>query len=173
MERLEKAFSGRNIPELKNLSGEFSNRAFVEQDPDLIELSVLSYALAKLCDKPYIVNRAEWAEFASKTEASIGEAVKIAGRKPVLRAKIRGLVESVEELSESLGRFVLSTMDKARIKAGANMYAKGASLGSASELSGAPKSEIADYVGSTRIPEKYSNGPVKERLKKAREALLE
>ncbi len=173
MERLEKAFSGRNIPELKSLSGEFSNRAFVEQDPDLIELSVLSYALAKLCDKPYIVNRAEWAVFASKTEASIGEAVKAFGRKKALRAKIRGLVDSVEELSESLGRFVLSTMDKARIKAGANMYAKGASLGSAAELSGAPKSEIADYVGSTRIPEKYSNGSVEERLKKAREALLE
>ena len=67
----------------------------------------------------------------------------------------------------------MSTMDKARIKAGANMYAKGASLGSASDLSGAPKSEIADYVGSTHIPEKYSNGPVKERLKRAKEALLE
>ncbi len=173
LEQLEKAFSGRDITGLKNLSSEFSERAFLEQDRDLVELSVLAYSLAKFCDKPYIVNSPAWKGFTQKTGAGLKAAITLSSRKSraPLREKIRELVASVEELSNSFGRFVLGTLVKARIKAGANMYAKGASLGSAADLSGAPKNEIADYVGATHIPEKYSNGTVEKRLKRAREAL--
>jgi len=173
LEQLEKAFLGRNIPELKDLSSEFSQRAFLEQDRDLVELSVLAYSLAKFCDKPYIVNNPAWKGFTEKIEAGLKTAIELSSQKPraPLRSKIRELVASVEELSNSFGRFVLNTLDKARIKAGANIYAKGASLGSAADLSGAPKNEIADYVGATLIPEKYSNGALEKRLKRAREAL--
>lgn len=169
LQELENAFSTRNISTLKSLSSELSHEAFLNQDRDLVELSVLSYSLAKLCEKQYIVNRPEWSVFAGETEKELIKAIKHPGKSQQI---ISALIDKVEALSNSFGRFVLGVLDKSRIKAAVNMYARGASLGTAADLSGAPKNEIADYVGATRIPEKYADGSIKQRLITAREVLL-
>ena len=55
-------------------------------------------------------------------------------------------------------------IEKSKIKAGAEIYANGASLGTAASLSGADKKELASYISATKMPEKYVTKSVSQRL---------
>jgi hypothetical protein len=59
-------------------------------------------------------------------------------------------------------------VEKARLKAAAQMYAHGASLAKAVQLSGAPLSEAAAYIGGTKTAEKYETMSIASRLERTR-----
>ncbi|HII39053.1 TPA: hypothetical protein HA318_03570 [Candidatus Micrarchaeota archaeon] len=59
-------------------------------------------------------------------------------------------------------------MKRRGIKAAAQAYAHGASLGKAADLTGAGKQELSEYIGVTRLSEKYPSMDVRKRLEVAR-----
>jgi hypothetical protein len=84
-------------------------------------------------------------------------------------AAIDSIVSDIRKMSESQGRFQSNIVEKAKIKAGTQIYAHGASLSMASNFADVDKSELASYINVTKLPEKYGTMTVKDRLKMARE----
>ncbi len=165
LRKLYAAFKANKFAELKEISGDAAREAFVYEDRELVDISLIAYALYKLAQKRYITQSPTWGVFRKETLQKLeecaedGETAKIA----------HGVMEKIHSLSQKFGRFAQSAVEKGRLKAAAQMYAHGASLTKAAELTEAPLSEVASYIGSTKIAEKYQTEPVAERLKKTRE----
>lgn len=163
LKQAERLFSKNDSFGLKRLSEELSVDALIHDDELVSEASVACYALGKMMEKPYIRHHVSWLKFSKKVSLLLKKVSVEDGHETVHK-----LVGIIEELSQSFGRFIISIIEKGRLKAGANMYAHGASLGKAVELSHANKTELSSYIGLTRIPEKYETIPLKERLDNAR-----
>lgn len=151
---------------LKSVSEDLSVDALIHDDGLLAEASVACYALGKMMEKRYITSSPGWPGFKKKIVALLKKAVEQGDHEAVHK-----VIGEIEAISKSFGRFVIGSIDKGRLKAAANMYAHGASLGKAVELSGANKTEVSAYIGMTRIPDKYETIPLKERLGVARKLL--
>lgn len=167
---LHNAFEGNNITELKRLSEEFAGDAFISDSKENIELSIVAYSCAKFLEKPYVVRSAAWPEFQRNMLSLMDEALEDLneGRKQKAYASLAKSVSLIEGLSDELGRFVLGIIEKARLKAGTEIYAHGASLGTATALSGAQKRELAAYISATKMPEKYVTKSVSQRMQDVR-----
>ncbi|MBI4361397.1 hypothetical protein HY572_06540 [Candidatus Micrarchaeota archaeon] len=162
--RLLEAFKQGRMNDVKTFSGDAAREAFVHEDVDLVNVSLIAYALYKLDQKSYIRDSKAWKKFRQKA-LDVLEACK---KKESDNHQIHDLLHGVHELSLKFGRFAQSVVEKGRLKAAAQMYAHGASLGKAVELSGAPIQEVASYIGATNIAEKYETQPIAKRLKTVR-----
>lgn len=168
---LRGAFERSNIDELKALGGSIAEEAFLGEDRDLVDLGVIGFSLAKLLQKRYIVGSPRWKAFFSETIRKLdlaAQSVK-AEQEDAARELIASILLEVEEVSSSLGRFHVSVVAKARTKIATDLYAHGASLGQACELTGAEKRFVSQYIGLTKISDKYETLSVAERFHNALE----
>ena len=168
-------FEKRDIPGLKGYAGNAAREAFVRADSSLVDLSILAYSLAKLAEKPHIINSPAWKPLADLVSKKLQGAEEHAakGEKEKARARVQQALNAIDSLSMDLGRFVSGIVEKARLRAAAQMYAHGASLGAACAFTGASKQDLASYVGETKMPEKYESVPLARRLDSARRLLEE
>ncbi|MFH1780354.1 MAG: hypothetical protein ABH803_04430 [Candidatus Micrarchaeota archaeon] len=166
IKNLETRFAAGDILGLRELSKEAAIEAYVNNEPSLVELGVISYSCAKFLEKHYIVSSSEWNSFKESLLRLLAQARVNYSENNVERGRsfMHSAIILVEGLSSSIGRFASSVIEKGRIKIGADMYARGASLGIASTLSGVDKKELGEYIGITRILEKYSTKNVSERM---------
>ena len=168
---LKNAFEQESIKELKEIGAESASELLIKGIPALLEVSLIAYSLSKFLEKPYITRARKWNGFRKKVLERLEKSVLLM-EKNRLRAGhefLKKIVVEIEGMSFSHGRFVASTVEKARIKAAAQVYAHGASLGKSAELTGASKRELAKYIGITRLHEKYRTMSVRERLDLAEE----
>jgi len=156
--------------ELRPLIGEIAEEAFLNNDQALLDVGLLAYSFSKFLEKPYIIESPEWKQFANEMLSDLKQAEEYFKKNKVEAgtALLDSVVQHTESLSASLGRFIRSVVEKARIKAATQVYAHGASLGKAAEFAGANKKDLAGYIGATKLSEKYSTIPVKERFEKAK-----
>jgi len=163
---LRNAKDSSNIAKLKDVGSDFAEEAFVRNDARLVEFSIIAYSLAKFAEKPYIVGTPKWADFREEIDDHLGAIVDMLKKTPDANylGETGAALHRINDLSATMGRFVSSLADKARIKAATQMYAHGASLGAAAKLAGADKRELSKYIGTTRIPEKYATIPVRLRI---------
>ncbi len=166
---LRSAFEGGNITELKRLSEEFAGEAFSGDSAENMRLSIVAYACAKFLEKPYVVRDPAWPAFRKGLLSLMDEAVgdRSAGKKQQASACLEKSVSLIVGMGDEIGRFVLGVVEKAKVKAVAEIYARGASLGTAAELSGAQKRELAAYISATKMPEKYMTKSVAQRMQDA------
>lgn len=168
---LREILKRRDAIALKQFSGVLAGESFLLQDGALLDLSLVSYALNKFLTQPYVFESKDWPVFFKRTgkllEAS--ENALKTGHGEKAREAIHSIIGAIDRLSDSRGRFVSSVVDKARLKAGAEIYAKGASLGQASFLSGSDKKDLAFYIGSTKLTDKFESIPLKQRFQKTME----
>ena len=143
--------------------------ALVENEKLFVEISVAAYTTAKMLEKPHFAQAEEFKRALPKMSGAAREALSACTReKPSLaRKKIEEINAQIEKASSSTGRFQGSMLAKARVKIGADIYAHGASLGRACELSGALKENLQTYLGNTRLADKYQTMPARERMRKA------
>ena len=145
--------------------------ALIHEDHRFVLLSTIAYSFAKLFDKPYIAESKDFQELVPKTLERLDTALDALTAKDYkeYEKQLRGIVGDIKHLSQTVGRFVVNIVDKARIKSATQIYAHGASLGRAAELGGVDKRELASYVGQTRLTDKYETViPVRKRLVAAR-----
>lgn len=155
-----------DIVGLKALGEQCSEQALLREDKELVSITVIAYSIGKFMEKPYILDTNEWEEFKRRVGSDLTrcELVLENGKIPEYVAILSTIINNIERLSESAGRFMRNVVEKARIKAAAQMYAHGASLGAACALSAADKKEVSSYIGATKLPDRYSTIPLKERL---------
>ncbi|MEW5955900.1 MAG: hypothetical protein AB1626_05205 [Candidatus Micrarchaeota archaeon] len=168
---LSQAFAKHDIIALKQLGGDAAEDAFAADAPCLVDVSIVAYSLAKFLEKPYIVASADWKDFEQTASQSLSQALaEASAAKPGEACRgLHSLLQAIEELSRRLGRFTTGVVEKARVKAATQVYAHGASLGKAVELTGANKQELSRYIGVTRLSEKYQTLGVRKRLSVAQE----
>lgn len=156
--------------DLRPLIGDLAEEALLNNDQALLDMGLLAYSFSKFLEKPYIIESPEWKQFANEMLSDLKQAEDYFKKNKVEAgtALLDSIVQHTESLSTSLGRFIHSVVEKARIKAATQIYAHGASLGKAAEFAGANKKDLAGYIGATKLSEKYSTIPVKERFEKAK-----
>ena len=170
LSKLREAFSKNDGRLLKELSAEFAGDAFIHFQRENVSLSIVAYSCAKFLDKPYVVSNSAWNSFRKKMLELLNSAIidLNAGREDKALAKVRLSLDLIQKLSAKLGRFAKNVVEKAKLKVGAEVYAKGASLGMAAELSGADKFDLSSYISATKMPEKYYTKAVSERMLEAK-----
>ncbi len=164
LEKLLSALRKKDVGQIKEISADAAREAFIYEDAELVDVSLVAYSLYKLSQKHYISRSKPWKEFMADVEEALVDCTD--GADPAKTT--RRLMERVHGIGQKFGRFAQSTVEKGRLKAAAQMYAHGASLTKAVELSGAPLSEAAAYIGATKIAEKYETMSVTQRLEKTR-----
>ncbi len=164
------AFEHDDTAGLKNAASALAENAYRTHDALLVDTAVLVSALAKFLQKPYIVNHSRWPQFRKRMQSLLSQAVALEERRdvPALSSLIENALAECEEVSELLGRFHVSAVEKARVKIATDFYAHGASLGVATRLARADKTSVLSYVGATRLADKYETIPLLSRLKSAR-----
>ncbi|MFH1751111.1 MAG: hypothetical protein ABH863_05510 [Candidatus Micrarchaeota archaeon] len=171
MDEMAKLCQKRNVMRLKELGGHIAEKAYLRGDRKLVDLIIVSYSLAKFFEKHYIYGSKNWGAFYGRF-LSLVQSAKDELKREDMQAfySITGsMIEEIGRMSESTGRFQSSVIDKARIKAGTQIYAHGASLATAASFAEVDKSALASYINVTKLPDKYGTMSVKERLKMAEE----
>ncbi len=164
LERLLEALEKSDFAQIKQIGQDAARDAFVYEDKELVEASLVAYSLYKLSQKHYITRSKEYKEFVADVREGLHACTD--GGDP--GKTVHTLMGQVHALSQRFGRFAQSTVEKGRLRAAAQMYAHGASLTSAVELSGAPLSQAANYIGGTKIAEKYETMNISIRMQKVR-----
>ena len=162
--QLKKLFALRDSEGLKAFAVETATQALEYSDKKPAQFSIVSYALAKLLDKSYIVNSKRWKKFSLFLFQRLQEGERCREDALLCENTLDGIMREMEGLSSDLGRFVVSVVEKARVKTATQIYGHGASIGRAVELTGADRKELLSYIGGTRLPENYASKSVSQRL---------
>ncbi len=158
------------IARLRALGAQLSEDAFASDATRLADASVIAYSLAKFLEKHYIAESTQWRNFAHFTVQKLLLAASLLKEGKALEAEktLDSVLEDVEALSESSGRFHTGVVTKARLKLAADAYAHGASLGRAAAFARVDKKLVLSYIGATRLGDKFETMAVTERLAAAR-----
>ena len=174
LELIEKsriAFQNGNAMQLKEASNEATKEAVVGNDAVFAGIAVVSYSLSKLASKQHVVESNSW----GKTKKAILDSLD---RLAVLLRKnnkdefvnaLNSFENEVRQVDEALGNYVRNIIEKAKVKVSSGAYARGLSLSSAAELTGADKTDLQNYIGITKIhDEEETRIFMTERMKKIR-----
>ncbi len=167
LERMGQELKRANVPQLRSIGSQLAEESFLTGSPRLVELAAVCYSLAKFLEKHYITSSKRWKAFEKRAAEKLAEAAR-AGRQEDAEAAIDSIVEEITDFSESMGRFQVDVVTKARIKIATDAYAHGASLGRACALAGVNKALVLNYIGVTTLGDKYETLSVRERLASAR-----
>ncbi|MFH1257566.1 MAG: hypothetical protein V1658_01380, partial [Candidatus Micrarchaeota archaeon] len=159
------------IAKLKELGGFFAEKAYLRGEKRLVNLIIISYAVAKFMEKHYVRSSKEWVKFYAWFQKQLQAAIEEVRHDDISEfySIADSIVEEITRLSDATGRFQSNVIQKARIKAGTQIYAHGASLLTAANFSGADQAELASYINVTKLPDKYGTLSVKQRMKMAEE----
>jgi hypothetical protein len=140
---------------LRELAGFYSDEAAISQEPDVIKMAMITYCLHKIFIKVHM---------REKTEPIVESAMRnIAG------VNLDSLLRDIEAFDAENGMFEGGLVGKSRIKIASRMQSRGISVTQSASLTGAPVSEILDYVGETRGYQHKEDKTVAERLNIARD----
>lgn len=173
VERLLRAIEDRDYVGLKRLSNEFIERAAMEEDENLVDLSLIAYALYKMLSKIHLREQPEWAEFLRDVELHLEEAAKDPSKASVRAILEQDILKDISELNQTFGNYVSDVVDMARIKQASRIYALGNSLAKALALTHADRYQVLQYIGDTRIHDRpfTSTVSVVDRYRMAKKAL--
>lgn len=153
---LFKAFEKNDTLEMKEIAEKSAAEALINNDETEAKTSILAYALAKIMEKPKIVKSREWKETFNDIRKEM--------QNPSTET-LDNVLSKIEKLSRDFGRFMINSVQKARIKTATQMYAHGASIGTSVMLTKTDRRELQSYIGQTKIHQKYDSD-LKGRLSK-------
>lgn len=163
LDKVKKLFQRDQPVKLRELSNELTGQVMLTRDRRLMEISLISYALSKILQKPHYRKTEGWKKFKKEIRKELGKSVKKKGM------RLKNTVEIIEDFNKEAGNYVRTVLEHARTKQASRLYAMGLSLDSAAELTGANEEELMSYIGSTNISEEvHTTIPVKDRYKKAK-----
>ncbi len=174
LEKLRNALRRKNIPALKKISNRAIERAALTEDPDLVNISLISYALYKLVSKPHILKTEQWEKFAEDVDGDLAEAIQLKSEgKPIGGILEKDIIVDISEIDSALGNYARDIIEKARVKQASRIYAMGLSLDKAISLTNADRFQLLQYIGSTVIHDRpyTKTKSVIDRYRKTKEIL--
>jgi hypothetical protein len=170
-EEIFQAFRRGDIKALRKLSNSCAESMATEDEEGMFSLSMISYVLGKIIEKPRYLSFEKRDEFYSFVENKLSSASEYAkeGDKEGLIASCGELVKYLGEYDERHSHYVRGLFDKAKLKIAARLYAQGFSLSYVVSITGANTNEVLKYIGQTLMFDRVGRTKsVEERLYNAR-----
>lgn len=157
-----KLFASQDTDGLKEFAHVCAEDALALNDQQIAEFSIVAFALAKLFDKPHIVHSSRWKKFSQQLVQRLTQGEKCTGS--TCSGIIDAILNDIDDLSSDLGGFVVSVVEKARLKTAAQLYSHGASIGIAVELTNADRRELLSYLGAMTLADRFESKKVSQRI---------
>ncbi len=141
---------------------------------ELYKLAVYSYVLSKILSKPRFMGR-RYTDKHKEIDKLLSEMASAseAGDHKTFRSLLKDLEFSIQNVEVSDSRYIMSMVNKGRLKTAAIIYAQGFSLSAAAQMTGIEQQEIMDYAGKTRMFDRLEERtPLSKRIKKAHKMLI-
>ncbi|MBT7902468.1 hypothetical protein HN587_01295 [Candidatus Woesearchaeota archaeon] len=151
--------------EMKKLSSLTINNASIFQDLDSVNLAVIVYAVAKLME------RRTPEGFNDKLGSLIHSSKDYLFNKDFhnYNATIKEIGFLISTVDKKIELYIDQVLEKSRIKKGSKIHQQGISLARTAQMLGIGRWELMNYVGKTKIHDKfYVKSDVKNRLDFAR-----
>jgi hypothetical protein len=145
---------------LRELSDHVIHNASVFQDKDSITVAVTVYALSKLSkftkevDKfvlPHLINAVNYLEQGKMNE---------------YESQMRHIIKDISEKDEKTKYYISEVLEMAQIKKASKMYEHGISMGQVAEALGVSMWDLMEYVGKTRIVDRFEHRNQKSNILK-------
>lgn len=160
LQSTRQAFQKNQQNTLKQISNRAIEQAVLKDNPPLVSLSIVSYALYKLLTKAHYYKSPKWNKFRDQVDKHLKESVENTEKAEELLGKV---MEDILSLDEEHNRFSQHLIDKARVKQASRAYSLGVSLETAIKLTKANRFQVYEYVGRTKIHERMPKENVSAR----------
>ncbi len=169
VKEIKKAFKGRKIKKLKRIQYTCIEHIAIEFDHNVFNIAIICYMLSKLISKPRYWQTKGINGYLQKIENSFDRLIKFSDNEQKISKTLQDIMDTVNTLDIRDKKYVHNLIEGAKIKIGSSLYSKGMTLGVASDLSGAERIEIMEYIGKTTTYERLKEPiDIKERMKKVR-----
>ncbi len=165
--QVQSYLSAKRFVQMRKLADNFLDSALSQNDPLLIDLSLILYSLHKLCLKQEFKNKEKKELFLNQIESLLSESLTAVQSKNLnlAKKKLSKIFLIIEKYDSKLSYYMRNVIDKARIKYASKAYSKGMSLSKAVELTNADKTMVLDYIGATKAHEEYLKPGLFEKTK--------
>ncbi len=172
--QLREKFSDSDILGMRKFGTSLIEVASAENNKMLADVALIAYSLHKLSSKGHISGHETWLRVKGRVISSLtrAESALEKGDEKGFDDIINGIEKDINGVDSKLGYFIQGIHEKARVKYASTAYSLGLSLSQASELTGASKKNVLEYIGATKISDKEkSEFGIGERLKRLRKVL--
>lgn len=166
---VQKALKRNDNVKIKNLSNHVIHHSSIHQEPDIISLAVILYALSKLIEREAYKEYKAWPVFYNNYITHLNKAIQALEKDDLktFRNEINLIRQSIQKLSGDLKIYITQVFRKAKINKASRIYEHGISMEKTAKILGISQWELAEYVGKTRIGDVNLGVtlPIKERIK--------
>ncbi|MFA5381765.1 MAG: hypothetical protein WC356_01270 [Candidatus Micrarchaeia archaeon] len=168
--QIKNALIQRKISSLKKVQYECIEHMAVEFNQNIFNLAIICYMLSKMIAKPRYWKTKGLNVYSKKIEKSLDTILNLNYEEGNISKILQEIIETVHSLDIQDKKYIHELIEGGKIKIGSSLYSKGITLGVASDLSGAERIDIMEYIGKTTIHEN-NREPVEinDRIKKVRE----
>jgi len=171
--KVREALHKKDYVKIKSLSNKFVHHASVHQDPDVVSVAVIIYALSKLIEREDYKNEKNWVSFYKDYCKNIDDMINALQKNDIerFRDEVHQNRRLIERLSGNLKYYIGDVFRRAKINKASRIYEHGISMEKTAKILGISLWELAEYAGRTRIGD-VNLGitmPIRERLKIAEE----
>lgn len=162
-----------NYVKIKELSNHFIHVSSIEQDPDIISLAVVIYALSKIIERKEYQDYKNWPEFYKNYKKKVENALVYLNKNDDenFRKEINLIRESIQDISGNLKGYINEVFRKASINKASRIYEHGISMEKTAKILGISVWELAEYAGQARSGDINLTVtlPIRQRIKIAEE----
>ncbi|MCX6777744.1 MAG: hypothetical protein NT157_02560 [Candidatus Micrarchaeota archaeon] len=171
VEELRSAFRKESVGRLRDVSRRCADELGVGEEVDMLPLSITAYVLSKIIQKSRYWDKGTRTRLAKSVGGGLDRCAELlhGGKHEEFRMEIGRVMRDTIEVDDRKNRYVTGLLAKAKLKIAGRLYAQGFSLSRVSELTGADKREVMEYVGKTLMSDLVGKTKtVNERLEHVR-----
>jgi len=155
----------KDVIAVRELSNHTIHNASVFQDEDSVSIAILSYSLSKIIERKQ--GELNYNNIVTLLKAAVGYLTK--DNIDSYRDTIKKMFKFISTIDAKLKLYIEEVINQAQIKKGGKLYAHGISIARAAEILGISQWELMNYIGKTRIVDRFEEEfKVKNRLSFAR-----
>ncbi len=159
----------KDYVKIKHLSNKVVHHSSIHQDPDVIAIAVIIYALSKLIEREDYKEEKNWIPFYKSYLENINDMVVALEKKDInrFRSEVDSNRKLIQNLSGNLKHFIGDVFRRAKINKASKIYAHGISMEKTAKILGISLWELTEYAGRVR----FKGGnlavtlPIKDRIK--------
>ena len=162
LKQVQPAIKSENARKIKIASNMTIHNAGIIQDIDSITISVIVYALSKICNKPRLYENKNFLTFKEAMLQDLIDAQFFLKKKDIngYRTTIKKLFQETARFEKRFGTYIREAIEQSKIKRGGRLYEHGLSVGRTAQLLGISEWEMMGYLGDTKISDIHPEGGV-------------
>jgi len=170
LENAKSSLEKKDYVTIKNLSNKAVHHSSINQDPDVIAVTVIIYSLSKLIERESYKTEKNWEKFYNAYLKNINGMINALKKDNLkrFRNEVHENRKLIQSLSGKLKDYISDIFRKAQINKASKIYEHGISMEKTAKILGITVWELAEYAGQ----KKEINGhnlavtmPIKERVK--------